>query len=93
MFIYSLSNRFAINCDPAKYSQHGHGVYLANDGIDDMKANVKYEMVLNTEISTYENFVHLYIAESPWDGIQNGDALFISYGRHYWLYKPLWVLV
>ena len=85
-----MSKKFAIDCDPSKYYQQGHGGYLANDGIDDMKVNVKYEMVLNKESSTYENFVHLYITESAWDGIQNGDELFISYGRHYWLHKPFW---
>ena len=48
-YIYYLSKKFAINCDPSKYYQQGHGGYLANDGIDDMKVNVKYEMVLNKE--------------------------------------------
>ena len=62
----------------------------ANDPIDDMKVNLKYETVAKPNSSTYEDFVHVYIAESVWDTISNLDELFISYGKQYWLYRPFW---
>ena len=62
----------------------------ANDPIDDMKVNLKYETVAKPNSSAYEDFVHLYIAESAWDTIRNLDELFISYGKLYWMYRPFW---
>ena len=62
----------------------------ANDPIDDMKVNLKYETVAKPNTSAYEDFVHVYIAESVWDTISNLDELFISYGKQYWLYRPFW---
>ena len=62
----------------------------ANDPIDDMKVNLKYETVAKLNTSAYEDFVHVYIAESVWDTISNLDELFISYGKPYWLSRPFW---
>ena len=89
-FIYFLGNGLAIDCDPEKYPQKGHGGLLANDPIDDTKVNLKYETVLKADGITYEDFIYLYIPESSWESTENGDELYISYGRHYWLYEPFW---
>jgi len=62
----------------------------ANDPIDDMKVNLKYEIVYKPNSSVFEDFVHLYITESAWDTISNSDELFISYGKLYWMYRPFW---
>ena len=80
----------AIDCDPSKYSQDGYGGAFANDPIDDMKVNLKYEVVRVVNSSIYEDFINLFIPESAWDTTENGDELYISYGRHYWLYQPFW---
>ena len=62
----------------------------ANDPMDDMKVNMKYEIVTKTNSSVFEDFVYLYIPESAWDDINNSDELFIAYGKQYWLYRPFW---
>ena len=62
----------------------------ANDPIDDMKVNMKYEIVTKPNSSVFEDFVYLYIAESAWDDISVSDELFIAYGKQYWLYRPFW---
>ena len=88
-----MGTNLAIDCDPTKFPQKGHGGTLANDPIDDIKVNAKYEVVMKPQfssnaISIYEDFVHLYITESCWESIENGDEIYISYGRQYWLYAP-----
>ncbi len=62
----------------------------ANDPIDDMKVNLKYETVNKPNSSVYEDFVYLYITESAWDVITNFDELFNAYGKQYWLYRSFW---
>ena len=62
----------------------------ANDPMNDMKVNMKYEIVTKTNSSLFEDFVYLYIPESAWDDINNSDELFIAYGKQYWLYRPFW---
>ncbi len=57
-FVYFVGSNLVIDCDPTKYSQKGHGGYLANDPIDDTKVNVKYEVVRRENSSVYEDFVH-----------------------------------
>ena len=91
-YIYYLGRNQAIDCDPEKYGrqQQGHGGQYANDPIDDMKVNLKYETVEKPNSSVYEDFVYVYITESAWDDIRNFDELFISYGKQYWLYRPFW---
>ena len=82
----------AIDCDPTKYGrkQKGHGGMYANDPIDDLRINLKYEVVQKANTSAYEDFVHIYITESAWNQIENNDELLISYGKQYWLYRPFW---
>ncbi len=82
----------AIDCNPEKYrrKQAGHRGDLANDPIDDLMTNLKYEVASKPNSSVYEDFVYVYIAESAWDDISNNDELFIAYGKQYWLYRPFW---
>lgn len=86
-FVYFVGNNLPIDCDPTKYSQKGHGGYVANDPIDDTKVNVKYEVVRRENSNMYEDFVHLYITKSSWDETGNGNELYLSYGIHYWLFR------
>ncbi len=62
----------------------------ANDPMDDMKVNMKYEIVTKTNSSVFEDFVYLYIPESARDDINNSDELLIAYGKQYWLYRLFW---
>jgi len=63
--IHFLRRNQAIDCYPGKYWRYaGHGGMYANDPIDDMRANLKYETVNKPNCSVYEDFVNLYICSA-----------------------------
>ncbi len=91
-YIYFLGRNQAIDCDPVKYGrkQQGHGGMLANDPVNDMMVNLRYETVCCKNSSVYEDFVYVYVTESAWETIAKLDELFLAYGKHYWMYRPFW---